>query len=263
MRLEKNGWSIVYDAAVRPDGSLFFPQKLSEEYLKSKRKELGPYIYANQMLNRIIPEGDQDFKKDWIKYYDEIPKNTNTFAFIDPAISQEESADFTAVVIVDVDTENNWYIRAAKRYKITATKIIQLVFQIEEKFKPKTIGIEAVAYQKALMHFLDEEMRRRNKFINVWDYHPGTDRTKNDRIRGLVPRFEWGSIFLARGLTDLEDEYAKFPRSAHDDLMDALASIQEIAYPPSKEKTVEKQPSPNSPDYEAWYIQQIKKGRKP
>lgn len=256
-------WTVVYDAAVRPDGSLFFPEKLSEEYLKNKRKELGPYIYANQMMNRIIPEGDQDFKKDWLKYYDEIPENTNTFCFIDPAVSLEESADFTAVVIVDVDKANNWYVRAAKRYKITATKVIDLIFKIHERFKPKQIGVETVAYQKSLMHFLEDEMRKRGEFIKIYDYNPGNDRTKQDRIRSLVPRFEWGTIFLARGLNDLEDEYAKFPRARHDDLMDALASIQEIAQPPVEKKKEEKVPAPNSPEYEAWYIAQIKKGRRP
>lgn len=263
MKKTKGAWEIVYDAAIRPDGSYFFPEKLSDEYLQAKRKELGTYIFSNQMMNRIIPEGEQDFKKDWLKYYDELPERKNTFCFIDPAISQEDDADFTAVVIIDVDVNNDWYLRAAKRYKITATKILGLIFQIYEKFKPKMIGIESVAYQKALFHFLKEEMRRRNTYIPVHDYHPGTEKTKEDRIRGLVPRFEWGNIFIARGLDDFEDEYLKFPRARHDDLMDALASVQEIAYAPSIKKEVTHVPAANSPEYEKWYIEQIKKGKKP
>lgn len=260
---QKDSWTIVYDTAVREDGSLFFPEKLNKEYLENKRKELGPYIFANQMLNRIIPEGEQDFKKEWLVYYDELPKRKNTYAFVDPAISLEEDADYTAVVVVDVDANNDWYLRAAKRYRVTATQTVQLIFQIAERFNTRTIGIEVVAYQKALMHFLEDEMRRRNQWIHIWDYNPGPNKTKEDRIRGLIPRFEWGSIKLARGLHDFEDEYSKFPRGANDDLLDALASIQAFAYPPSEDKKQEKPPAPNAPDYESWYIKQIKAGKKP
>ena len=263
MILNKNGWHVVYDKAIRKDGSLFFPERLSHEVLADKRQAMGSYIFANQLLNEIIPIEDQEFKGQWKKYYDALPDSTNTFIFIDPAISQNESSDFTAIVVVDVDGNNDWYVRGAQRYKVSPTKIIDMIFKLNEKFKPKVIGVEKVAYQESILHFLKEEMRRRNLYVPVHGYHPGTQNTKEDRIRGLIPRFEWGNVFLKRGLVDLEDEMAKFPRSQHDDLLDALASLQEIAYAPSNKKrgAQNERPSPNSPEYEKWYISQIQKGK--
>ena len=54
-----------------------------------------------------------------------------------------------------------------------------------------------------------------------------------------------------------EDEYLKFPRGTFVDILDALSSIEEIAYPPEKEKELNREPAPNSPEYEKWYIRKI------
>lgn len=252
-------WSIVYDKAIRPDGTLFFPSRLNREFLETQRKTMGSYIFFNQYLNEIIPEGEQDFKAEWLKYYDALPRRFTTFAFIDPAISLAESADFTALVVVRVSEDNDWYVEVAKRAKLTATQTLSLIFKVHELYKPNMIGIETVAYQQALIHFLDAEMRRRNVVVPVHPVTRGSDQTKEMRIRGLVPRFEWGRVFVKRGLVDFEEEYAKFPRSPHDDLLDALSSIEEIAYPIAKERKIEREPAPNSPEYERWFIQNLQK----
>lgn len=251
-------YQIVYDKAIRDDGSLFFPERLTREFLEEQRRTLGSYIFANQYLNEIIPSEDQDFKKSWLKYYDELPKKVYTFAFIDPAISQEKQADFTAVVVVHVNSDGYWFVETARRFKITATDTVSLMFELTEKFKPMCIGVEDVAYQKALMHFLNEEMRRRGTVIPVKGISRGPEKTKETRIRSLVPRFEWGRIFLNRGLMDLEDEYSKFPRSQYDDLMDALSSIETIAFNPPKEREQSYEPNPaDGPRYESYYIRRL------
>lgn len=255
-------WSIVYERAIRPDGSLFFPEKLTQEFLDSARKTMGSYLFANQYMNEIIPAEAQTFKKEWFKYYAEIPKNHHNFAFIDPAISQADSADYTGIVVVSVDCENRRYVRYAERFKITPTDIVRKVFEINAQFSPKIIGIEDVAYQKALLYFLDEEMRRRNVIVPIQGVRPPTDKTKQMKILSLVPRFEWGHIFLNQGLHDLEMELLQFPRGAHDDLIDALASMSEIIYPPQKEKDKDEKPhSPHDPAYESWFIRNLEKRR--
>jgi predicted phage terminase large subunit-like protein len=257
MYLQKEDWSIVYDKAIRDDGSLFFPSRLTPEFLNEQRRVMGSYIFYNQYLNEIIPAGEQDFKPDWLKYYDTLPKIYNTFAFVDPAISLSEKADYTALTVVHVSEDNDWYVSVAKRSRLTATQLIDLLFKVHEMFKPQVIGVEVVAYQMAIMHFLDQEMRRRNKVISVHGLKRGPDKTKEMRIRGLIPRFEWGRIFLKTGMTDFEDEYSKFPKSPHDDILDSLSSIEDIAYPPAKLKEIKRDPHPSSPAYESQFIQRL------
>lgn len=256
-------WEVVYKKAINDDGSLFFPEKLTHEVLENNKRKMGTYLYTNQYLNEIIPSELQTFKKEWFLYYKELPKNINTYVFFDPALSEADSSDPTGVVVVSVDSDAKWYIRYAKRHRVKPTELIDLIFKFNDEFSPQIIGVEEVAYQKALLYFLDEEMRRRNKLLPVKGIKPPTDRTKHHRILGaLAPRFEWGKALLSQGLNDLELELLQFPRGRHDDLIDALASIEYIYSIPKKEDLGLKEPkSANDKNYEKWYIENLHKRR--
>ncbi len=261
-------WSLVYEGAFREDGSLFFPEVLSTTALDQLRRSQGVYKFSNNYLNITVPDEDQDFKAGWIKYYETIPDNHYTFVFIDPAISLNDGADYTARVVVKVDAEKNWYITMADRSRITATETVRMVFRTFDELHPQAIGIEEVAYQEALSHFIAEEMLRRNTIVPLKgikrasfraDGGKKSDNSKPARIRSLIPRFEFGKIFMSPGLDDLLIEYKSFPRGAHDDLLDALSSIEEIVFYPDKPKEVNNVRSPNDPGYEAQYIRNLHK----
>lgn len=262
--IKKNGWGMVYEKAVRDNGSLFFPEKLTKEFLDNARRVMGSYIFANQYQNEIIPDDLQVFKQEWFRYYYELPKNKFTFAMIDPAIGQEDHHDFTGVVVIDVDSDANWYIRVAKRGRYTPTEIIDLLFRINDQFKPKVIGVESVAFQKAILYMASEEMKKRQRILPLKDVHPGTNKTKEMRISGvLMPRYEWNRIFHSKGLEDLETELLLFPRAAHDDVIDCLSMLDNIVSYPERERTKDVRPnSPAHPDYEKWFIRNQTKARK-
>lgn len=247
-------WSVIYEKAIRDDGTLFFPERLSKDFLNSARRTMGSYLFANQYQNEIIPDDEKRFKIEWLKYYGAIPQPKYTFAFIDPAIGQKDHHDYTGICIIDVDYHGNWYLKVAKRDRLTPTQIVEKMFEIQRLYQPQCIGIEIVAYQEALLYIADQEMRLRNVILPI----KGITRkqiSKETRILGLVPRFEWGRIFINGGMADFEDEYAKFPRATHDDILDSLASLEEIVYYPVKQgEKLEKPNSPNHPDYEKWFI---------
>lgn len=217
---------------------------------------MGSYIYANQYQNEIIPTDKQVFPRHWLRYYVELPPLVHTFAFIDPAISEEESADYTAFVVISVDAQENIYVRLAKRERCNPSRTISLMFELYERFKPQTIGIEDVAFQRSIIHFAQKEMKARKKLLPLTGVKRGPDKTKHMRIMGLVPRFEWGSLYLAQGLYDLETELAQYPRAAHDDLLDALSSCQDFMSNPI-ERLKSENVAPNHPDYERQYIEKL------
>lgn len=247
-------WEVVYERAIRDDGSLFFPQRLDKEFLDNAKKVMGSYMFANQYQNEVIPLDQQVFKPEWKRYYTQLPKTYNTFVTIDPAISLEETADYTGVCVLHVDSDQNWYLAMAARYRVTPTSLMDLIFRLHKQFSPKVIGIEDVMYQKALLYMLDEEMRRRNQLLPVKGIRPEHNKAKDLRILSLVPRFEFNRIQIAKGMTDFEEEFAKFPRGTHDDILDSLAYCEKVVFYPEKEKPSNVQPPPNHPDYEKWYI---------
>lgn len=259
-------WSIVYEGAYEDDGGLFFPERLNEEKLQELRKSMGLYKFSNQFLNQTIPDEEQDFKQSWIKTFTELPNEYYTFSFVDPAISLNDGADYTASVVVHVDAEKNWYVQLANRQRITATQTLEHVFNLYDVYKPSIIGIEDVAYQKSLLHFITEEMHKRRKIVPIKGIRRSNITTHGDkrsnnskpfRIRSLVPRFEFGKIYLAQGLDDLLIEYKSFPRGAHDDILDALASIEEIVFYPEPKQGEEDVTNPADPRYERQFIQRL------
>ena len=254
-------WQIVYRKAVEDD-RLFFPEKLSHEFLDTAKRTMGLYKFTNQYMNEIIPSELQTFKREWVNYYDSVPKNVKNFIFVDPALSEADTADYTAFVLVSVDEENRWYVRNAARYRFNPTQLISKLFEWNDVYKPDVIGIEQVAYQKALLYFLDEEMRRRSIYLPVKGITPPNDRSKQTRILSMVPRFEWKRMFLNKGLVDLEHELMQFPRGGHDDLIDALASIEYIYSTPKAFDPESVKLNPHHKDYEKRYIKQLKEGRR-
>ena len=56
---------------------------------------------------------------------------------------------------------------------------------------------------------------------------------KEIRIRGMLPRYESGSIYHLEGeCDDLEGELLRFPNTKHDDTMDSAGYQTQIAYAP-------------------------------
>lgn len=265
-------WDIVYSGAYNDDQSLFFPEVLSQEKLNELRRSQGVYKFSNNYLNITVPDEDQDFKQTWVKYYDQLPTNLYTFVFIDPAISLNDGADYTATVVVKVDSDKNWYVTMARRQRITATETLSWIFKLYDDLRPQAVGIEEVAYQSALKQFIAEEMLRRDKIIPLkgikrasftTDGGLKSDNSKGARIRSLIPRFEFGKIFLSQGLDDLLLEYKSFPRGAHDDLLDALSSIEDIVFYPDKPKEVQVVRHPNDPGYESAFIRSLTQKARP
>lgn len=256
---EGEKWSVCYNKAIQDDGKLLFPERLSKKFLDTQRKALGSYIFAHQYQNEIIPSEDQDFKREWLSYYSKLPEKKTTVVVIDPAISLDQAACYTAVVGLDCDEDDHRYLRLARRMRITATQTVNMIFEVYKVMKPQIIGIESVAYQMALLHFLVAECKKRKISLPLYAIKRAPDKSKMTRIRSLVPWFEFQRTSVKPGLNEFEEEYLKFPRGSFVDILDALADAQELAYPPGKERTKDVAPPPNHPDYEKWYIRQLHK----
>jgi hypothetical protein len=62
------------------------------------------------------------------------------------------------------------------------------------------------------------------------------EKKKELRILGMQPRFSAGQVWIpetADWRAEFEDQLLSFPYGRHDDIPDALAYMEQIAYPPS------------------------------
>lgn len=201
--------------------------------IEDKQRQLGSLVFSYEMMNTPIDDTVAEFKKDWIQRATEDDlkhKELTTFITIDTAVSEKNIADFTGVVINRVSLENKWYVESYK-LKVNPTALIEHIFYLFEKYKPDILGVEETVYLMAIRPFMEEEMRKRNKFFTITPLkHHGTK--KETRIRALIPRIENKSVFFIGDSNDLEQEMRVFPRGQHDDILDALAYQEDIAFKP-------------------------------
>lgn len=252
-------WSVIYETSIDDNGKLLFPERLTQEFLEEARRGMGSMLFANQYLNEIFPSDDAKFNKDWFKYWSALPEvPLYTFAFIDPAISTEDHADYTGIAVVSVDHNTNWYLRHASRQRLNPTQIVHKCFDLHREYKLMGLGIEDVAYQKALLYMLNEEMQRRQMILPAKGINKGNRTTKEMHIMSLIPLFEWGRFWLTHGCDDFERELLQFPRASHDDIVDACASLQQIIFYPTKPKgDLSSVTNPNDSRYESRVIRDL------
>ena len=62
-------WDILYKGCHNSDGSLFFKERLTEEFLLNAKRHMGSRFFANQYDNVVIDDQDKPFKREWLKYY--------------------------------------------------------------------------------------------------------------------------------------------------------------------------------------------------
>ena len=213
-----------------------WPGKFTRKNFLNLLHQEGWAHFSSQYLNDPVPEQDAIFKRDWFSYYidnDLEGKLMNKFVLIDPAMSLKKDADYTSMVVVGVDEYNNIFILDIVRSRMLPHQLISEIFRLRDKWSPTDFGLEQVAFQRVIGYSLREDDRFKRRPFHITELKPN-DRTKDQRIKGLQPLYENGKIFHKKSLPGniyLEDELVRFPRSTHDDVIDALSYAPDIIFP--------------------------------
>lgn len=214
-----------------------WPAKFSQKELLTRLREKGWYEFSSQYLNDPVPQQNADFKREWFQYYDlEDYRGTKmtTVLTVDPAISEKREGDFTAMAVTGIDQFSNIFIKDLARGHWKPSQIIEAIFYLDELWHPNAILVETIAYQKALAYFLQDEMRRRNKYLPIIE-KKFQEKSKRERILSLQPVYQNKKVFHRKELkmnAYLEEELVKFPRFKRDDLADTLSMALEYLTPP-------------------------------
>lgn len=215
----------------RLQGEALWPSRYDLKALAEIKSTLGPYDFSALYQCSPVLLEDREFNPKWFKYiyeYEVAAMNCRRFLTIDTAMSKKAQADSTGFCDNRVNSENFWNIKAWQM-KIGPEELIDTIFSLHAQNHYEAIGIEKTAYTDGLKPYLDQEQRKRNKFLPIVELkHKQT--AKETRIRGLIPLYASGTIFHLQGeCTDLEQQMAHFPSGAHDDILDSLAYMLQIA----------------------------------
>lgn len=213
------------------DGKEFlWPEKFTPERLIAIRKDYVsqgfPEGYAQEYLNYPIDESTSFFRRSDLRPMseDDWKKPKKYYAAVDFAISDKERADFTVIAVCGVDSDGTMHIVDMIRDRLDAKGIIDAMFGVQKDWSPEIFTVETGAIDRAIGPFLNDEMVRRNMFININKETPVKDkqsraRSIQGRLRAHNVKFDVDSMWYDQ----LEEEMLTFPRGRHDDQVDALS----------------------------------------
>ena len=216
-------------------GSVFW----SEEIHLKKRRDMGPYTYAAQILLNPKADALQGFRREWLRKYKSVKQDKlNWYLCCDVASSKKKGSDYTAMWAVGLGVDGNYYCVPEVRDRLNLKERADRLFELHRKYRPLQVRYEKYGLMVDIEHF-QQRMENENYRFTITEVAGQT--SKEDRVKRLIPLFEAGRIWLPETLhiTDwqkvpvdnvrsfVEEEYMAFPVGLHDDMLDALARIAE------------------------------------
>jgi len=213
---------------------------LSEDEIKSQKRRLSKAAFKQEFEASFSTAGGNVLNPELITINNSEPADGSYFITVDPAgfgtkenmtASKFAALDETAISIVKVGTYG-WWVENIIHGRWDARETSIRILRASQNVRPRAVGIEKGALKNAIMPYLSDQCARLNTFPNITEVSHG-GKSKIDRIVwALQGRLEHGRIQFKDGpyLERLEEQMGDFPNPmAHDDLLDSLAYIDQIA----------------------------------
>lgn len=209
---------------------ILWQEKFSEKRLRFIRQDFVNKYYAEgysqEYLNYPLAELTSYFRREDflpMEPKDYLSKGPH-YAAIDFAISTDDRANRTAIVVGKVDENHLLHIVDGRAGRWDSKQIIDEMLSIRERYNPEIFVAEKGSIERAIGPFLEDEMLKRNLFINIHKEAPDTD--KQRRARSIQGRLRSGAVRFDKESSwypDLEQEMLRFDRDDKDDYVDAMA----------------------------------------
>jgi predicted phage terminase large subunit-like protein len=231
VRYEVNGK--VYERCV---GDLLSGERFPMEELEKIRASLGDYSFAGQYQQRPAPLSGSEIDVENFCFYRYMDSwaGMNIYMCVDPAGDKKVGSDYTAMVVIGLNRDNNMYILDIVRERLNLNERVERVFALHRKYKFLVCMYEKYGMQSDVSAIYDR-MEVENYRFSV--YSVGGMLNKNDRIRRLIPMIEARRVYLPESLVvdgiDLVQEFLEveakwFPSGRHDDILDAISRIYDM-----------------------------------
>lgn len=204
-------WTTVKFGALDKEGAPIWEAWMSLERIEAEKESYAAkgllHIFYLEYFNTVRDPEKAKFKPSFIiiepvsidrPEFTHVPYRAMC---IDPAISKRKRACPSVISVVGM--RPNGIIQILDEWgKVGATprEQIDMYFELHFKWLPQKHGVETVAYQAALAHFLREEMFRQGKLHGPEAYFEidevaGHDSKKEERIEGILqPRYASGYV---------------------------------------------------------------------
>jgi predicted phage terminase large subunit-like protein len=222
LRQDPRGWDFLWlpaiaevDESFRRAGDALWPDKYPLEELQSIRTVTGSAAFESLYQQRPSAAEGSIFKRDWWRYFSEVPVCKRIVQSWDTAFKSGAENDFSACSVWGV-AASGYYLLWFWRAKVEFPELKRRMKWLAEQYKPNQILVEDKGSGQSLIQELRYETALPVIPIKV-------DRDKLSRAQAITPLIEAGRVFLPQSapfLSDFVDELAAFPNGVHDDAVD-------------------------------------------
>lgn len=166
---------------------------------------------------------------------------TPLVAFCDPARGKSTAealkrlSSRAAIVVGGRDSLGRVFVVYAWAKRCPTNALIDQLYAVSERFRPKTFGIEANGLQALFADALTRDAKWQGRYLPLQQVMQPTTVEKDFRIRTrLQPIVGHGRLFLLDGdpgVAELRAELTTFPQNPMKDMVDALASMTTLLAP--------------------------------
>lgn len=251
----------VFERAVERDGEFLWPKQRrydgktfgfdERELARKKAKYLDVTQFYSQYYNNPNSPETAAIAKDRFQYYDRSrlryisgswyldDEMLLVYAGIDFAFSLSTSADFTAIVVIGIDSSRRIYVLDIDRFKTNRISVMyDHVLSLYRKWRFRRLRAEVSVGQGVIVNQFRDYMREHEISFSIDEHRPATNRSKDERINAVLePMYTNMSIWHYKGgnCQTLEEELM-LAHPEHDDVKDCLASVVETAKPPANRR---------------------------
>jgi predicted phage terminase large subunit-like protein len=233
---------------LRLEGEALHPDRYDLEKLnRIKAQNKGGRWWSALYQQNPVPDDGAYFTKDMFKR-DAIPDKTaaNVYIAWDFAISTKKQNDFTVGTVGLQDDSDVLHVAEIMRFKSgDSLFMVEAILNLCERwYSPNLLlGFEDGQIYRAIEALLKKRMRERGVYPSIMVLKPITD--KMARARPLQGRMQQGMVsFNQHGewYDSLRLEMLRFPAGVHDDQVDSMAWMTQMAIgrqPPHKPRVKE------------------------
>ena len=212
---------------------------LDNAEIEAAKKSMSAFSFRQEFMASFEAAGGELFKEEHVKFSEEEPEDGQFyiavdlagFADVEKATTKTKRLDQTSIAVVKANTEG-WWVANIIHGRWGVEKTARKIFEAVRDYQPAAVGIEKGALKNAVYPYLNDLMKKNQRFFRVEELTHGNKRKVDRIVWALQGRFEHGNLVLNKGEwnTEFLDELFQFPNKlVHDDLIDSLAYIDQLA----------------------------------
>jgi hypothetical protein len=233
----------AYKNGIQEAGHELWAELWTHEKLQIRKAEIGSWAFSAEYLNNPVANETAPVQEKHIRYWSELPKQYSCVIAVDPAYSDDETADFKVAVVVAIDQQQNRYlvdyIRTHDPIGAFQDSVINLFLRNKDTLTGVGVpnsGVEKGFFDSFLKKCEERKLlsipvvELKNTFTN--SITNVSARNKKARVvAALQPLFEQGKYYIHGNHIEARDELLTIGSSRWDDVVDCLAYAEQILQP--------------------------------